>query len=21
CAKYSPVGGLAWYSLDRFDVW
>nr|MOW49978.1 immunoglobulin heavy chain junction region [Macaca mulatta] len=21
CAKYSPVGELAWYSLDRFDVW
>nr|MOW45692.1 immunoglobulin heavy chain junction region [Macaca mulatta] len=20
CAN-SPVGGLAWYSLDRFDVW
>nr|MOW48642.1 immunoglobulin heavy chain junction region [Macaca mulatta]MOW49691.1 immunoglobulin heavy chain junction region [Macaca mulatta] len=21
CATYSPVGGLSWYSLDRFDVW
>nr|MOW45615.1 immunoglobulin heavy chain junction region [Macaca mulatta]MOW50209.1 immunoglobulin heavy chain junction region [Macaca mulatta] len=21
CARYSPVGGLSWYSLGRFDVW